>query len=167
MKATITLDEIKERCEEVADCWIWSNATSRGGYPIMKRYGHGCLYVRRVVAEINGDAPEFRQPVITTCGEKLCCNPAHIQSSTTKKVAKAAAKRGAYSSLSRRMKVAAAKRASPSAKLTIEKAREIRLSTKTGKQLAAEYGVNLSVIKGIRQNKMWVDFNSPFAGLMQ
>lgn len=167
MSKEITLKEVHDRCNEVGDCWIWCNATSKGGYPIMKRSGGPCLYVRRVVAELKGDAPAPRQPVMTTCGEKLCCNPLHVVSSSTKKVAKAAAKRGAFSTLSRRMKVAAAKRSGAGAKLTMEKAQEIRLSTKTGKELAAEYGVNVSVIKGIRQNRMWVDFSSPFAGLMR
>lgn len=167
MSNPITLAEIESRCDEVGDCWIWRDATSQAGYPIMKRAGGPCLLVRRVVAELKGDAPAPRQPVVTTCREKGCCNPAHVHTSTTQKVAKAAAKRGAFSSLSRRMKVAAAKRASPSAKLDMDKAREIRLSTKTGKDLAQEYGVNVSVIKGIRQNKMWVDFHSPFAGLLR
>ncbi|WP_312463585.1 hypothetical protein [Comamonas sp.] len=166
MSKEITLKEIYDRCDEVGTCWIWRDATTTGGYPIIKGGGR-CLYVRRVVAELKGEAPAFRQPVITTCNDKLCCNPLHVETSTTAKVGQAAAKRRAFSSLSRRMKVAAAKRASPSAKLTMEKATQIRLSTKTGKELAKEYGVNLSVIKGIRQNRMWVDFSSPFAGLMR
>lgn len=167
MSRPITLKEIHDRCDEVGECWIWRDATSHGGYPIMKRSGGPCLYVRRVVAELNGDVPEPRQPVATTCGEKCCCNPEHVHTTTTKKVAKAAAKRGAFSTLSRRMKVAAAKRSGPGAKLDMDKAREIRLSIKTGKELAAEYGVNVSVIKGIRQGRMWVDYSSPFAGLMR
>lgn len=166
MTTEITLKEIHDRCDEIGTCWIWRDATSKGGYPIIKR-GGPCLYVRRVVVELSGNPPAPRQPVITTCNDKLCCNPLHVECSTTAKVGQAAAKRRAFSSLSRRMKVAAAKRASPSAKLTMEKAREIRLSTKTGKELAKEYGVHLSVIKGVRQNRMWVDFSSPFAGLMR
>lgn len=167
MSKEITLKEIHDRCDEVGDCWIWKNSVSNGGYPTMKRHGGPCLYVRRVVATLKGDEPKPRQPVITTCDVRLCCNPEHVKTSTTKKVARAAAKRGAFSSLSRRMKVAAAKRASPSAKLTMQKATEIRQSTKTGNELAKEYGVNLSVIKGIRQNRMWVDFGGPFAGLFK
>ncbi len=167
MKNPITLEEIHSRCDEEGDCWIWRDATSQNGYPIMKRSGGPCLLVRRVVAALKGDEPAPRQPVATTCNDKRCCAPEHVHTSTPKKVGKDAAKRGSYSSLARRMKVAAAKRASPQAKLSMDKARDIRLSTKTSVALAAEYEVNVSVIKGIRQNRMWVDYSSPFAGLMR
>lgn len=166
MSAVITLDEIKARCEEVGDCWIWQGATSDNGYPIMKRGHHGpCLLVRRVVAGIKGTPPAPRQPVVMTCSEKCCCNPAHVRLSTAKKVAEAAAKAGAYSSIDRCAKVAKARRAAPGTKLDEDKAREIRLSPKTSVALAAEFGVSLSLIKSIRAGRSWKDYASPSAGL--
>lgn len=165
MSAVITLDEIKARCEEVGDCWIWQGATSDTGYPIMKRGAGPCLLVRRVVAGIKGTPPAARQPVVVTCGEKCCCNPDHVRLSTVKKVAEAAAKAGAYSSIDRCAKVAKARRAAPGAKLNEGKARDIRLSAKTSAALATEYGVSLSLIKSIRAGRAWKDYASPFAGL--
>ena len=43
----------------------------------------------------------------------------------------------------------------------------IRASTETERVLAAEYGVNRSVIGGIRRGDRWKDYASPFAGLLQ
>lgn len=165
MSTTITLDEIKARCEEVGECWLWQGATSDNGYPIMKRGGGPCLLVRRVVADIKGTPPAARQPVVVTCGEKCCCNPAHVRFSTVKKVAEAAAKAGAYSSIDRCAKVAKARRIAPGAKLDEGKARDIRLSAKTSAALATEYGVSLSLIKSIRAGRAWKDYASPFARL--
>jgi len=88
---TITLETIKDRCHEVADCWLWKNATSDGGYPIVKVRGCGCRLVRRLVLDFVGTPAMPRQPVVTTCGEKLCVNPAHLKASTTAAVSQAAA----------------------------------------------------------------------------
>jgi hypothetical protein len=163
----ITLKEIHDRCDEVGVCWIWKDATSKGGYPIMKRSGGPCLYVRRVAAELSGKKLAKRQPVISTCQEKRCCNPAHLDTSTYKQIALDAGERGVFSTMTRRMKLAQAARVGKSAKLTIEKAREIRASTKTAKKLATEYGVNESVIKGIKGGRMWVDYANPFVALIR
>ncbi|GAB2471967.1 hypothetical protein GCM10027082_24350 [Comamonas humi] len=162
--AEVTLKTIYDRCDEVGECWIWRNATDSNGYPIIKIDGK-CVLVRRVVQELKGEPAAPRQPVATKCEERGCCNPEHLRLSTVKKVAMRAAKRGAWSSPTRCAKVAAAKRASPDAKLTMDKAMEIRLSDKTSKALASDYGVNVSVIKGIRQGTMWRDYSSPLAGL--
>lgn len=166
MSEAVTLEEIRERCEEVGNCWIWQGATTENGYPIMKKGSKGpCLLVRRVVAKLKGKEPKPRQPVITTCGEKCCCNPAHVKLSTTKEVAQAAADAGAYSSMDRRAKIAKYRRMAPGAKLNEDKAREIRLSSKTSAALAEEYGVCLSLVKSIRAGRAWRDYASPFAGL--
>ena len=45
----ITIDQIRARCAEVGDCWIWQNAVSNTGYPIIKVKGCNCQFVRRVV----------------------------------------------------------------------------------------------------------------------
>lgn len=160
----ITLETIKDRCHEVADCWLWKNATSDGGYPIVKVRGCGCRLVRRLVLDFVGTPAMPRQPVVTTCGEKLCVNPAHLKASTTAAVSQAAAAKGAFSGVARAAKIAAFKRAE-SAKLDMEKAREIRLSSESGPVLAARYGVNKSVINNIKRGTSWKDHSNPFFAL--
>lgn len=160
-----TLEKIKSRCEEVADCWIWQGYTTQTGYP-MAKIGGKVQLVRRVVCELDGRKPAPRQPVASTCNEKRCCNPEHTFPSTIQAVAKAAAKRGAFSTLSRRAKIAATKRAA--GKLTMDKATEIRLRTEPAHMLAPIYGVDKSLIVRVRAGKAWRDLSSsPFAGLGQ
>lgn len=163
----MTLDDLKNRSDEVGACWLWNQATSKAGYPIMKVRGCGCQLVRRISAMLAGHELKPRQPVITTCEEQLCVNPKHCQPSTPTAVGLRAAEQGAFSQPARGAKIAAARRSSGSAKLTLEQVLAIRASTETERVLAAEYGVNRSVIGGIRRGDRWKDYASPFAGLLQ
>jgi len=156
--------KLLDRTEEVADCLLWTGCTTKQGYPTYKPFGEPCSLVRRVMFELNGGVLEPRVPVVTTCGEKLCIHPGHLKQSTTKAVAHAAAKRGAFSSRARAAKIAASKR--KTAKLTLEDARAIRLSTETGPTLAALYGVDRSLITGIKAGTRWREYSSVWGGLM-
>lgn len=159
----LTPEAIEARADEVGECLIWRGSVSGEGYPTMK-CGGACRLVRRVMMEAQNIELAPRQPVITTCGEKLCISRKHLRKSTVALAAKAAAARGAFSRPDRRAKIAAGKR--KIGKLTMEIAREIRLSADTGPVLAARYGVNRSLINRIKKGTAWVDFASPFAGLM-
>ena len=161
----LTPQDLLDRSDEVGECWLWKQATSDGGYPIMKVRGCGCRLVRRLAAELAGHDLKPRQPVVTTCDEKTCVRPEHCQPSNNQAVAQKAAAAGAFSQPQRGAKVAAGRRAK-SAKLTMEQAQEIRLSTESGPVLAERYGVNRSLINGIKRGERWKDFSSPWAGLM-
>lgn len=162
---TLELMALIERTEELADCHLWTGSTTRGGYPTYKPFGCGCTLVRRRVFALNGGTLVPRVPLEMTCDEKLCINPAHMRASNTARIAQKAAARGAWTGKVRASKIAASKRARH-AKLTIEIAREIRLSTETGTVLAARHGVDRSLINGIKAGTRWRDYSSPFAGLM-
>lgn len=160
----VTLEEIHARCEEVGDCWIWQDAVSATGYPIMRRRPGPCLLVRRVAVELDGRPAAPRQPVAASCGDKRCCNPEHLAPTTLSAVGAAAAAKGAYSSPTRGAKIAKAKRAT--GKLTEAIAAEIRASDETGPVLAARYGVDKSLINSIRSGKAWKTYTGNFfAGL--
>lgn len=164
----MTLDDIKARCEEVGDCWIWQGATSQTGYPIVKVNGEGCRLVRRVVLGLKGVCLKKRQPTVTTCNDKLCVCPNHVKSSNPSSVGRMAAKRGAFSSPARGAKIAKVRRAAADAKLTEEQAREIRMSPESGPALAARYGVNRSRIQAIKRGAAWKEYtDNPFAGLLR
>ena len=53
--------------------------------------------------------------------------------------------------------------------LTIEQAREIRMSDESGPVLALRYGVDKSLINGIKAGRNWKEYSNtnPFAGLMR
>lgn len=153
-----------DRTEELADCLLWTGATSKQGYPIYKPFKKSCALVRRTMFELHGGVLEPRVPIVTTCEEKLCINPLHLKKSTTQAVSAAAAKRGAFSSRARAAKISASKR--KAGKLTLEKVRAIRSSTEPGPKLAALYGVDRSLITGIKAGTRWRDYSSHWAGLM-
>lgn len=160
----VMLKSIKDRTEEVGECWIWTQAVGTHGYPILKPKGCGCKLVRRLSAELAGHDLKPRQPVATTCGEKLCVNPDHMQPSDIKTIAQAASARGAFSTRGRAAKIAAGRR-NGKTKLDQEAANAIRDSADTEVNLAKRYGVNRSLIGRIRRGDAWRDYTNPFSGL--
>lgn len=165
----MTFDDLQprnllDRSDEIGDCWIWKGAVGDTGYPIMKIRGCGCQLVRRLAAKMAGHKLKPRQPVVTTCDEKLCVNPAHCKPSTTAAVAQRAADRGAFSQRARGSKIAAARRNGGS-KITMEDAIAIRNSDESGPVLAARYGIHRSQVNNIKRGEAWKDYHSPFAGL--
>ena len=80
--------------------------------------------------------------------------------------AQRAAKKGAWKGKARAAKIASTRRANINKKLDMDKAREIRMSTESGPVLAARYGVNKSLINGIKRGTAWKDYSNPFAALM-
>jgi len=164
---TLEIMRIMDSTAEEADCILWTGATGQSGHPIYKPQGCGCTLVRRAMFELTKGSLQPRVPIDTTCGERRCINPAHLVESTVQAVAKRAAKRGAWGGVKRAAKIAATKRLK--GKLTIEAAREIRMSDDTGKNLAARYGVHVSLIKGIKAGRAWKEYTNtnPFAGLMR
>lgn len=154
---------LQAQTEELADCWLWQGATTSQGYPIVKHEG-SCKLVRRVMFELHGGTLTARQPIATMCGEKLCVNPEHLKASTVAKVAQAAAKRGAWTGLTRSAKIATKKR--KTAKINMGIAQEIRNSTEINKVLAARFGINKSLAARIKSGHAWRDYSNPFQGLM-
>lgn len=161
----ITLKDIKDRTEEIGDCWIWQQGTTQQGYPVMKPRGCKCQTVRRIVLQLQGKKVAARQPVTTTCDERLCVNPAHVKASTTSAVALTAAAQGKMGGPRLGAAIAGARRRLGLTKLTMEDAVAIRACTGRLDDMAARFGVDVSQIKRVRRGEAWKDYSSPFAGL--
>jgi len=165
-----TLDAMRifENIIEEGDCWIWQAGVNRDGHAQFRSLADGCArLVRRMVWRFCGNEIEPRQPLGSKCGDRRCVNPAHMYPSTLKALVRSAAARGAYSGLAHAAAIAAARRKSKVAKLTVDKAREIRESTEPGHVLAERYGVCKSVVNGIRAGRRWKDYTNPFNQLMR
>lgn len=162
---TLEIMRILERTEPDGDCIIWTGAVGNTGHPIYKPTGCRVqALVRREVFRLGGRTLIARKPIDTKCNDRLCVNDAHLIPSTISKIAQKAAKRGAFSSPVKAMKIAMSKRGKM--KLTEDQAREIRSSTDSGEALAERYGVDKSYAKKIKRGTAWKDYSSPFAGLL-
>jgi len=165
---TLEIMRLLDHCEEVDDCWLWKGGTNGDGRPQYTPFvpGYGKL-LHRAMYKMNGKNLEYRQPLACSCDEKRCINPHHQYATTLKFCVGRAAKRGAYSMPAKCAKIAQTLRNTRS-KLTIEQAREIRMSTEPTKVLYPRYGVDASVINGIRSGKRWKEYanTNPFSGLM-
>lgn len=161
---TLALMAILDRTIEEGECLIWQGATGESGHPIYRPIGCGpCTLVRRDVFRLAGGELAARVPIDTTCGERRCLNAAHLISSTVTKIARKAAKQGAWSALPRVVKMAATKQ--KAGKLTMDAAREIRQSGESCPVLALRYGVGKSLIGRIKRGVAWKDYSNPWAGL--
>lgn len=154
--------KLKAKTTELADCWLWTKATDSSGYPITS--SNGCKLVRRLMFELNGGTLAARVPIVTTCEERLCINPEHLMPSSIKKVAKKAAKNGAWTGLVRGAKISAKKR--ETSKINMDIARAIRFSAEPSRTVAAQYGIHKTLVQRIRNGTAWKDHTNPFAGLM-
>lgn len=164
-----TLDcmTILASCEEFADdCLLWTGVVGNTVHPIYTPHGRGCTLVRRDAYRLSGRELKPRVPIANRCEEPLCVNPAHLFESTTSAIARKAAKRGVWSGLARRAKISASKRRNAKLPGGIDTARAIRASTDSGPVLAARYGVDKSLINGIKRGLVWQEYTNPFFGLM-
>lgn len=150
------------RAVEVGDCMEWTGYLANG-VPAVSHNGK-MVMVRRLLLQLRGIPIPPGAFVACKCGSQLCVNPAHIQVRTKSQHATAMANNVDHKSPVRRKKLADAARESR-AKLTIEKAREIRASTEPASIVALQHGVSKSLICGIRRNRSWREAGSVWAGL--
>lgn len=168
VKESMLMMRVVMNIEDDGECWMWTGSVTPQGHPIIHLrqpvYGHkGCLTVRRYVFLLTNGFLLPRQPIACKFGEKLCVNPDHLYQSSVSKIAKIAAKNGAWQGADRAIKISRAKRAT--AKLDAQKAAEIRMSDESGPVLAERYGVHKSLVNSIKRGVIWREYSSPFAGL--
>lgn len=160
----MNLHILMSRTDEVGDCLIWNGTTGATGYPVVSFAGR-VHYVRRLVFSLCGGALKPQQPVVAKCDDRRCINPAHLHSSTRKKVAQAAGKKGLMGGQARGALVSAGRR--KKSKLTEAHVAEIRSSTESGRALGRRYSITAGHANNIKRGTARRDYSSPFAGLMR
>lgn len=147
-------------CVEEGDCLIWQGGSDK--VPHLHVKGKK-VNVRALVLQAHGVQRIEGTLLGCSCRNRKCVAFEHIRQRTRLQHAQYFGNLGAYSGPVKTAKMAATKRAK--SKLNDEKVAAIRASTKTAKELSAEYGVAASYITSIRARKLWKDYASPFAGL--
>lgn len=118
-------------------------------------------YTLRTILMVLYNKRKFpNQVVTTTCKNVRCINPDHLRVVSKKTVFKITD----YKNPVRSAKLSAYARATR-AKLNMEQAREIRLSDKTHRELALEYGVNKATIGNIKAGRTWKETGNLWRGL--
>lgn len=77
----LTVEAIKSRCSIEGDCWIWQGPLIRKR-PYLSVHEAGVRFNRRVqkeVLKLSGEKVPGQAPITQSCGNPLCCAPAHQQ----------------------------------------------------------------------------------------
>lgn len=67
-----------DRSEDPATCWNWVGPVHSNGYGIFN-LGSRQQLAHRVVPDLLGQRVQYGSVVMHTCGNRLCCNPAHLR----------------------------------------------------------------------------------------
>jgi hypothetical protein len=140
---------------DVAGCWLWTRGTDKEGYG-SARVNYEMIRAHRAAWII------FRGPipagllVCHRCDVPRCCNPEHLFLGTTKDNLNDARIKGRKPwgvVVSERARARGERNGK--AKLSVEKILLIRASQMSSKKLAPNIQISASVIRKVRQRKLW------------
>jgi HNH endonuclease len=156
--------EVKNRCIINGECWEWTGAIQPHGSTPTMRWDHRVGGVRRFLA-IDLEMDVTKKVVTHKCGNPACVNPDHIMVAKRRKLQQRIAKERNYQTNPLRMKRIADK-ARENSKLNLEIVNQIRLASKTQRQIAAEFGITQGTVSAIRSGRTWRDYSNPFTALV-
>lgn len=142
------------------ECWNWTAHVPPKGYGQMAMDANGYRETSHRAAYIyhRGDIPTGIQ-VLHSCDNKKCVNPNHLHLGTRIDNAREAVERGLYVRGSEWKSLHSASLPKGEnhkrAKLTADKVRRIRASSKSGVALAREFGMAPTNISRIRRGLAW------------
>lgn len=147
----LTLDVIRDNCEIVGKCWIWTaSVNTRGGYPRAWIDGSGFVNVRSYVfKELLGKRLTKGLVMSSRCGNPSCVGPQCLISKSYSRMVADSYKNGAREVTTHRQR--------RHVKLTMEIARVIRASNEPSADLAERFGVNKATINYVRSGARWVE----------
>lgn len=159
-----TLKTVRDRCDDVGDCWIWTQALLKG-YPQATIDKRGGMLVRRWVYERAHGPIEPGMRIVASCGSKLCCNPRHLSAvlpgAVLRKSWESGARSKALHAARMRAEVRAGRRVPLAPKITQAIADQIRNDPRPTQEVVQEavrvHGINQSHAYRIRRNEVWRD----------
>lgn len=167
--AVSSLADIRARCIEIGDCWEWQGAVGGNGvpcvclptaYPKLPDSRSARVTVAALAWEAHTGKPAQGKVVWRTCCNQLCVNPKHLLTGTRAQMSADLVGQGVYRR--KPSTIAAITNAKRKvAKLTIEKAREIRCSELSDAEIAPIYGIHRSLVLRIRRGEAWRETVGP------
>lgn len=152
----MTLDDIKDRCVEEGECWLWKGALSGGKWPCIWHEGK-TVPVRRVVWTLHkGKTIPANVCITPKCDNDLCVCPGCLVGRVGRRAARPA-------TMQRRIRMATSLRAK--SRISDEAVMDIRTSGEPLAVLAERHGISYSYADQLRRGVRRRDFSSPFAGL--
>jgi len=144
----MTQSDVQQVMEKVmpgsdGECWKWTGAKSKEGYPFINMHGKHTS-ARRLLYEIyNKKEMPGNRLVVPTCENTGCVNPHHFDIYSRAKLARKHTLVGAEK---------------PSSKLNADKVRKIRRQRDEGyatKDIAEEFGITPSTVSQICNRISW------------
>jgi hypothetical protein len=126
------LSPVEYLVDPASGCWLWQRSKDRHGYGQVRKDGRLVYAHRRAFERHVGPIPKGLY-IDHLCRNPACVNPAHLEPVTHGENLR----RGA------------------SAKLTHQRAREIRASAADAKTLAKRYGVTVDTVRAVIQGRSW------------
>jgi hypothetical protein len=152
-----TIETVRQRCDEVGECWIWKHSCKSGRIPQATIEGKTGQSVRPFVYDVLlGKQRPAASTVGCSCTEKLCLNPEHLVWKSRSQVVASTYRSGARSRAAMTLQRRANAIAQGIAKIDLQKATEIRARrAEKSSDLAAEYGIDTSTVRAIWRNRIW------------
>jgi hypothetical protein len=155
------------RAAKNGDCMEWEGAFDSWGAPIFKMKLDNGKWANRPVRRAMAGLLDAPMKMIATvkCGNPACIEPSHIVKMTRAKLQNRTAKVTKYGDCEVRRQAIAVKRRERGTVLSMEIAREMRLSGLSSRKAAAKWGVTQKTALLVMNNKIWREANV-FSGLM-
>lgn len=131
--------------EPNSGCWLWLGALNHQGYAQINMPGNRQCRAHRLSYEIHkGEIPKNLH-IRHTCDVRCCINPDHLLLGTRQQNAQDAVDRNRYVKGEKRK----------DSKLTDAQAAAIKTDSRSQRVIAAEYGIDPSVVCRIRRGTAW------------
>jgi hypothetical protein len=127
------------------DCWVFTGATTRGGYGELTVDGVHLLAHRVALTDAVGPPPEGRSHALHSCDNPPCVNPAHLRWGNDAENVADMRSRG-------RMPVGDA---IPTSVLNESDVRAIRSDPRSCRIIAQDYRVSLAQVSRIKRRERW------------
>ena len=132
--------------EPNSGCWLWIGSTRKDGYGRFSLRDSKPILAHRASYELFCEAPANDMKVCHKCDNPSCVNPDHLFIGTQRDNVIDAVSKGKFFGRNHCI---------GNGKLTADQAKEIKISTKPQKDLAAQFNVSISSIQKIKYGKFW------------